>query len=131
MDKYKQLCNKLFGSSQAKGFRSYTSLTSQDIDPHFFKKIAAILDIKMRLTSYVARYTIGKVLMENEIDPLVIQKMYDHESFKTTPGYWEAIQQNRVDAAGAFLSKLYSSMMAFRYFFIVKLLDTVIVTIRQ
>ena len=48
------------------------------------KKVAAILQLEINLTSYVSRHTFGNVLKQKGVDVAVISELYGHENVNTT-----------------------------------------------
>jgi len=51
------------------------------------KQVAKVLDLKINLTSYVARHTYGNVLKQKGVDVSVISELYGHKNVNTTKHY--------------------------------------------
>lgn len=67
------------------------------------KRMAAILEIPINLTSYVARHTFGNVLKAKNVPISVISEMYGHDNIETTKFYLAKFENTVLDEAANLL----------------------------
>jgi len=67
------------------------------------KEIAKLLDIKVNLTSYVARHTFGNVLKKKGVSVSVISELYGHDNVNTTKHYLANFDNSVLDEASELL----------------------------
>ncbi len=63
------------------------------------QRLADEFDIKMKLTSYVARHTAAMQLQENHIPEHVISQMLGHKKLETTKVYLDSLDTSVIDEA--------------------------------
>ena len=67
------------------------------------KKVAAILNLDINLTSYVSRHTFGNILKKQGVDVALISELYGHENVQTTKHYLAKFDNEVLDRVGELL----------------------------